>query len=140
MFHKFVQWVDHLFLCTENRFLQALLQCITADCVSGIKPAIVSQYIVKFFSGSLKVSLKKKKNRVPVISRFLAKTLRVNKPAMKNFLKNLSLGVDVKLYVPPLTYKINAHNISGVRSNLNWRIVMANYVWMCVCPGMWTRA
>ena len=33
-----------------------------------------------------------------------------NKIAMKNFSKN----VDVKLWVPPVTYKINAHNMSGV--------------------------
>ena len=33
---------------------------------------------------------------------------------MKKFLKNLSFGVDVKLLVQTLTYKINAHNISGV--------------------------
>ena len=31
------------------------------------------------------------------LSRFLSKTLKVNKPAMKKFLKNLSFGVDVKL-------------------------------------------
>ena len=37
------------------------------------------------------------------LNRLLAKTLTVNKPAMKKFLKNLS-------------YKINAHNMSGVRS------------------------
>ena len=49
-------------------------------------------------------------------ARFLAKTLRVNKPAMKKFPKNLSFGVDVKLQVPPLTYKINAYNMSGVGS------------------------
>ena len=48
--------------------------------------------------------------------RFLAKTLRVNKPAMKRFLKNLSFGVDVKLKVPSLTYEIKEHNMSGVRS------------------------
>ena len=53
------------------------------------------------------------------LSRFLAKTLRVNKPVMKKFLKNLSSGVDVKLVAPPLMYKINAHNMSGVR-----RVVM----------------
>ena len=37
---------------------------------------------------------------------------------MKYFLKNLSFGVDGKLYFPPLTYKINAHNMSGVRSKI----------------------
>ena len=31
------------------------------------------------------------------LRRFLAKTLRVNKPPKKKFLKNLSFGVDVKL-------------------------------------------
>ena len=35
---------------------------------------------------------------------------------MKKFLKNMSFGVDVKLQVPPLTSKIIAHNMSGVRS------------------------
>ena len=33
--------------------------------------------------------------RFPV-SRSLAKTVRVNKPDMENFLKNLSFGIDVK--------------------------------------------
>ena len=33
------------------------------------------------------------------LSRFLAKTLRVNKIAMKNFSKNLSFGVDFKLTI-----------------------------------------
>ena len=38
------------------------------------------------------------------------------KPALKKFLKNLQLGVDVGLQVPPLTQEINAHNMSGARS------------------------
>ena len=50
------------------------------------------------------------------LSRFLAKTLRANKIALKISQKNLSFGIDFKLYVPPLMYKINAHNISGVRN------------------------
>ena len=50
------------------------------------------------------------------LSRFLTKTLRVNKPAMKQFLKNLSVGDDYKLKVPSLKYKINAHNMSDVRN------------------------
>ena len=51
------------------------------------------------------------------LSRFLAKTLRVNKSALKKFLKNLSFGAGFELYgVPSLTYKINAHNMSAVRS------------------------
>ena len=53
--------------------------------------------------------------RLP-LSRLMAKTLRVNKAAMKKILKNLSFGVDVKLQVSPLLYKINTHNISGVRN------------------------
>ena len=44
------------------------------------------------------------------------KNSQINKPAMINFLKNLSLGVDVKVLVAPLTYKINAFNMTGVRS------------------------
>ena len=39
------------------------------------------------------------------LSRFLAKTLRVNKIAMKSFSKNLSLGFDFKQQIPPLVYK-----------------------------------
>ena len=49
--------------------------------------------------------------------------------------KNLSFGDDVKLQVPPLAYKINAHNMSGVRSQvviLTEGVVMANYVCMYV--------
>ena len=56
------------------------------------------------------------------LSRFLSKTLSVNKPDMKNFLKkkkkkksnvwNRLSTVGPK----PLTYKINAHNMSGMRS------------------------
>ena len=38
------------------------------------------------------------------------------KIAIKKFLKNLSFGVDVKLQVPPLMYKINAYSMSGVKS------------------------
>ena len=45
----------------------------------------------------------------------MVKTLIVNKAAMKKFLKNLSFGADIKLYVPPFTYTNNAHNMSGVR-------------------------
>ena len=33
-------------------------------------------------------------------------------------------------------YKINAHNISGVRNSVNnsdWRVVMTNYIYMYVC-------
>ena len=34
----------------------------------------------------------------------------------EKFSKNLSFGVDFKLKVPPLMYKINTHNISGMRN------------------------
>ena len=51
-------------------------------------------------------------------STFLAKTLRVNKIAMKSLSKNLQFGVDFKLQVPPLIYKINKNNISGVRNQV----------------------
>ena len=69
------------------------------------RPDIITKYEKK------KIFLR----RLPLNS-FLAKTLRVNTPAMKKFLKNLSYGVNVKLYIPPLTYKLNAHNMRGVRS------------------------
>ena len=36
--------------------------------------------------------------------------------AIKNVSKNLSFGMDFKLQLPALTYKINALNISGIRS------------------------
>ena len=36
---------------------------------------------------------------------------------MKKFLKDLSFEIGVKLQVPPLTYKINTHNMSGVSSS-----------------------
>ena len=52
--------------------------------------------------------------------RFLAKTVRVNKIAMKKLLKNLSFGVGVKLYVPPLMYKINALNICMCCENVGY--------------------
>ena len=61
------------------------------------------------------------------LRRFLARTLRVNKPARKNFSKNLLFGVDAELQVQPLTYKINAHNIGRYP---DWSFVMANYVCM----------
>ena len=37
---------------------------------------------------------------------------------MKKFLKNLLLGIDVKLQVLSVTYKINSHNMSGLRSQV----------------------
>ena len=50
------------------------------------------------------------------LSGFLAKTLRVNKIAMKKLLKNLSFTIAIKLSVPPFMYEINAHNIGGMGS------------------------
>ena len=50
------------------------------------------------------------------LTRFLAKTLKVNKSAKKKFLKNLQFRVVVKLQILPFTYKINIHNMSVVRS------------------------
>ena len=35
---------------------------------------------------------------------------------MEKLLKNLSFCVDIKLKVSPITYKIKANNMSGVRS------------------------
>ena len=46
---------------------------------------------------------------------FLAKTLRVNKPAMKNFLKK-SVFRSQRYRSRTLTYKINSHNMSSVWS------------------------
>ena len=57
-------------------------------------------------------------HRLLPLSRFVAKTLRINNVAIKSFSKNLSLGVVIKLYLLPIVYKINAHNISGVRSQV----------------------
>ena len=37
----------------------------------------------------------------------------------EKFLKKISFGVDFKLQVPPLMYKINTRNISGVRNQVN---------------------
>ena len=41
---------------------------------------------------------------------------RKNKIFMKKFHKNLLLGVDFKLQIPPVMYTIKAHNISGLRN------------------------
>ena len=70
---------------------------------SSPRPDIKTKYEKYFFGDFLP------------LSRFLAKTLKVNKISMKNF-SNLSFGVDFELQVPPLMYRINAHNISGVRN------------------------
>ena len=53
------------------------------------------------------------------LSKFLIITLRVNIIAMKSFLKIVSFGIDFKLKVPPLQYKMNTHKISGVRKQPN---------------------
>ena len=49
------------------------------------------------------------------LSRLLAKTLSINKIAMKNYSKNLSYEVDFKLQLPSKLI----HNISGVRNQIN---------------------
>ena len=49
------------------------------------------------------------------------------KAAIKKFPKNMSHGADVKLQAPPLTYKINAHNMYGVRS---WEVIMTGQLCM----------
>ena len=41
--------------------------------------------------------------------------LKVYKITVK-FLNNLGFGVDFKVKVPPLMYKISTHNINGVRN------------------------
>ena len=61
-----------------------------------------------------------------LLSRFLAKTLRVNKSAVKSFSKNLFFVVDLKL-----VYKTNAHNMNSVR-----RIGWTNYVCIYLSQGL----
>ena len=65
--------------------------------------------------GQLKENMKTFLRRLP-LSRFLAKTLRVNRIAMQNLLNNMSFEVDFKLYVAALMYKMNINNISGLRN------------------------
>ena len=45
-----------------------------------------------------------------------AKALGVNKSGLKIFFQKQSFGVDLKLYISPLTYKINVHNMHGMRN------------------------
>ena len=52
---------------------------------------------------------------LPIIRKISGKIL-INKLAIKKLLNKLSFGIDVKLYVTPLPYKVNAYNMSGVRS------------------------
>ena len=53
---------------------------------------------------------------------------------MKEFLENVSFGVGVNLYIPPLSCKIHAHNMTGVRS-LAVIITEGLYVCTYVCIG-----
>ena len=65
--------------------------------------------------------------------RFLAKTLRINKPAMKKFLKKSV--VQSRLLNCRSIYKITTHNISGARkyvNNSDCRVLMTNYVCLYV--------
>ena len=59
-------------------------------------------------------------NKIYHISRFLAKTLRINKIAMKCFRKHLWFGVDIKLW---------QKWYEKLDRNPDWRVVMLN----CVC-------
>ena len=65
--------------------INAYLRFVSACCglIKGIR-TVVSEYEKYFFGDFLSAD-------------FLAKTLRVNKIAMKSFSKNLSFGVDFKL-------------------------------------------
>ena len=59
------------------------------------------------------------------------------KIAMKKFLKNQTVVVGLKLYVPPLMYKINTLTISvweKLRRNPDLRVVITNYVSMSNAP------
>ena len=47
--------------------------------------------------GQASIRKMEKNLRLFLLSRYLAKSLKLNKPVMKKFLKNLSFGVDVKL-------------------------------------------
>ena len=57
-----------------------------------LTPLQLCMLILYISGGDLKILLRRLS-----LGRFLAKTLRVNKIAMKSFLKNLSFGVDFKL-------------------------------------------
>ena len=70
------------------------------------------------FGIKTKRNMKKIFIRRLLLSRFLAKTLRINTIAMKNLLKNQSSEVDFKMKncnYPPMD-KIHIPNISGVKS------------------------
>ena len=54
-------------------------------------------------------------------------TIRVNKIAMKSFSKNLSFGVDFKLYAPPLMYKINVILAKGLLRPIMYVIKTNSY-------------
>ena len=60
----------------------------------------------------------KKKNISSTFSsqQISGKNFESKKPATRKFVRNLTSGVDIKLSVPPLMYKINAYNMSGLRS------------------------
>ena len=111
---------------------------LRVSCRHGLEDSVLA-YQTKSQGSSSSPDIKTKYKKVFLrrfpLSKFLAKTLRVNKIAMKSFSKNLLFGVAFKLQVPPLMKKINIHNISGVRNQVNnpdWRVVIANYVCVCV--------
>ena len=63
-------------------------------------PISIRPYPISNPRSDIKTKYKKIFLRRLPLSRFLAKTLRVNKIAMKTFTKNLSFGIDFKLKVP----------------------------------------
>ena len=82
--------------CADDRSSLSLVGSVLDvkfGCVLDIKTKYLKKILLQWFP----------------LSRFRAKNLKVNKLAVKEFLKNLSFGVFVKLYVPPLTYKKLTH-------------------------------
>ena len=57
---------------------------------------------------------------------FWQKILKANETAIKN----LSIGIDFKLLIPPLIYKINTQHkwCEKLGRNVDWRLVMTKYV------------
>ena len=108
-------YVNHTMSMAESSFLQQVL-IIFMRCVIVKRSVFISvrkdvEFQFYCFETTKRIALY---NYVIISSsRFLVKTLRANKPAMKKFLKNLSFGIEVPL---TFTYKINAHNMSGAGS------------------------
>ena len=65
-----------------------------------------------------------KRNTKSNFSAFSSQEISGKNPESKlnfheKFLKNLSFGIEFKLQIPPLIYKINTHNINGVTNQVN---------------------